>query len=60
MTDLNDEVVGQITSAIYSPRLNCNIGMSMIRKTHWDYGSSLLVHTPDGMVRDAMVSELPF
>ena len=37
-----------------------NIGMSMIRKTHWDYGSSLLVHTPDGMVRDAMVSELPF
>ena len=60
VTDLNDEVVGQITSAIYSPRLNCNIGMSMIRKTHWDYGSSLLVHTPDGMVRDAMVSELPF
>jgi len=40
--------------------LNCNIGMSMIYKTHWDYGTALLVHTPDGMVRDAVVSKLPF
>ena len=60
VTDLDGVPVGQITSGIYSPRLNCNIGMSMIRKTHWDYDTALLVHTPDGVVRDAMVSKLPF
>jgi len=60
VTDLHGVPVGQITSGIYSPRLNCNIGMSMIHKTHWDYDTSLLVHTPDGLVRDAVVSKLPF
>ena len=60
VTDLDGVPVGQITSGIYSPRLSCNIGMSMILKTHWDYGTALLVHTPDGIVRDAIVSKLPF
>jgi hypothetical protein len=31
----------------------------MIRKTHWNYDTALLVQTPDGMVRDAVVSKLP-
>jgi dimethylsulfoniopropionate demethylase len=60
VTDLHGVPVGQITSGIYSPRLNCNIGMSMILKTHWNYDTALLVHTPDGLVRDAVVSKLPF
>ena len=60
VTDLHGVPVGQITSGIYSPRLNCNIGMSMILKTHWNYDTALLVHTPDGLVRDAVVSRLPF
>jgi dimethylsulfoniopropionate demethylase len=60
VTDLHGVRVGQITSGIYSPRLNCNIGISMINKTHWDYDTALLVHTPDGLVRDAVVSKLPF
>jgi len=60
VTDLDGVPVGQITSGIYSPRLNCNIGMSMILKTHWDYDTALLVHTPDDVVRDAVVSRLPF
>jgi dimethylsulfoniopropionate demethylase len=52
--------VGQITSGIFSPRLNCNVGLSMIASTHWDIGTSLIVHTPDGMARDAVVCNLPF
>ena len=46
-------VVGQITSGIYSPRLGCNVGMSMVEKSHWDFGTRLYVYTPDGAVRDA-------
>ena len=52
--------VGQITSGIFSPRLDCNVGLSMILRSHWDVGTSLVVHTPDGMARDAIVSVLPF
>jgi dimethylsulfoniopropionate demethylase len=52
--------VGQITSGIFSPRLDCNVGLSMILRSHWDVGTSLVVHTLDGMARDAIVSVLPF
>jgi len=53
-------VVGQITSGIYSPRLGCNVGMSMVEKSHWDFGTRLYVYTPDGVVRDATVEPFPF
>ena len=53
-------VVGQITSGIYSPRLGCNVGMSMVEKSHWDFGTRLYVHTPDGAVRNATVEPFPF
>jgi hypothetical protein len=32
----------------------------MILRSHLDVGTSLVVHTPDGMARDAIVSVLPF
>ena len=54
------QAVGQITSGIYSPRLACNVGMSMIEKSYWDFGTRLFVHTPDGVVRDATVEPFPF
>ena len=52
--------VGQITSGIFSPRLGSNVGLSMVANSHWDIGTSLVVHTPDGMAREATISELPF
>lgn len=52
--------LGQITSGIYSPRLQCNVGMSMIVRSHWDVDTPLVVHTPDGKARDGAVSKLPF
>jgi hypothetical protein len=32
----------------------------MVASTHWDIGTSLVVHTPDGLAREATVSALPF
>ena len=60
VTGLDGQPIGQITSAIYSPRLKYNVGMSMIMKTHWQPGTAILVHTPDGIIHDALVSKLPF
>ena len=60
VTTTDGTQVGQITSGIFSPRLDCNVGLSMILRSHWDLGTSLVVHTPDGMARDAIVSVLPF
>jgi dimethylsulfoniopropionate demethylase len=55
-----DEIVGQITSGIYSPRLGCNVGMSMIEKSHWEFGTRLYVHTPDGKTHNGTVEPFPF
>ena len=60
VTTTDGTQVGQTTSGIFSPRLDCNVGLSMIFRSHWDVGTSLVVHTPDGMARDAIVSVLPF
>lgn len=60
VTTTDGTQVGQITSGIFSPRLDCNVGLSMILRSHWDVGTSLVVHTPDGVARDAIVSALPF
>jgi dimethylsulfoniopropionate demethylase len=52
--------IGQITSGIYSPRLQSNIGISMIPKTHWQVGTPVVVHTSDGYSRQGVVSNIPF
>lgn len=52
--------VGQITSAIWSPRLKRNVGLSLIDRDYWSVGQSVVVHSSDGQVRDGVVSGLPF
>ena len=56
----NDEKIGQITSAIYSPRINKNIGLAMILKKYWNKGNKLIIHTPDGKRRNGIITSLPF
>ena len=51
--------VGQITSAIWSPRLECNVGQSMIDRAFWDAGQAVTVHVQDGSVSDGVVTTLP-
>ncbi|WP_282610898.1 dimethylsulfoniopropionate demethylase [Pelagibius sp. Alg239-R121] len=52
--------IGQITSAAYSPRLECNVGLSMIERGYWEPGRAVTVHSSDGLVRPGEVSKLPF
>jgi aminomethyltransferase len=50
---------GEITSAIYSPRLTKNIGYAMLPIEHTAPGTALKVDTPDGE-RNAVVVPMPF
>ncbi len=60
VTSHDGKPLGQITSGIYSPRLDCNVGLSMIIRSHWEVGTPVVVHTPDGKEREGSVSALPF
>ena len=51
--------VGEITSAVYSPRLRKNIGYAMVPAEHAALGAKLRVQTADGE-RSATVVEMPF
>ncbi len=50
------KVVGQVTSAAWSPDFGTNVAIGMVRMTHWDAGTAVQVATPAG-VRDAVVQE---
>lgn len=48
--------VGHVTSAAWSPDFNTNVAIGMVRMTHWDPGTELMVETQDGP-RPACVHE---
>ncbi|MGB1254853.1 MAG: dimethylsulfoniopropionate demethylase [Thiolinea sp.] len=52
--------VGQITSGIYSPRLQQNVGQSMMERGFWDAGQRVIVCLPDGSKCQGEVVEMPF
>ena len=52
--------VGQITSAIHSPRLRANVALGMIAEDFWDPGQPVRVHSADGKTRQGFVTALPF
>jgi aminomethyltransferase len=51
--------VGQVTSAVYSPRLKKNIGYAMVSAKHAAPGTALTIETPGGE-RSAIVVAMPF
>ncbi len=53
------EAIGFVTSAVYSPRLNRNIGYAMLPTASAELGTGLSVTTPDGD-RTANVVPRPF
>jgi aminomethyltransferase len=53
------EAVGHVTSALYSPRLEANIGYAMLPALHADLGTKLVVDTPLGEATAAVVP-MPF
>ncbi len=52
--------VGHITSAIYSPRLQKNIGFAMLAAEHGELGAGLTVMLPERGPREAVVIPKPF
>src|SRR5262249_4619816 len=57
---VNGAGVGKVTSAIYSPRLEKNIGYAMLPVAHTALGTSLTVAIPGASARKATVVPRPF
>ena len=53
------DAIGFVTSAVYSPRLNRNIGYAMLPTASAELGTRLSATTPDGE-RAAKVVPRPF
>ena len=53
------EVVGQVTSAVHSPRLNQNIALAMVAKDHCAVGTRLTISL-SGISRNAEIVPKPF
>ena len=58
--DADGPQIGQITSAGWSPRLERNVGLSMIDRGYWEPGHKVTVLCADGAKRRGTVSALPF
>lgn len=56
---MNDEEVGVVTSAVYSPRLERNIALAMVSLESADKQSELIVYSSSGD-RPAKVVDVPF
>lgn len=56
---VSGENVGEVTSAVYSPRLEQNIALAMVSLDYAEIGTELDVQTPAGQVRAAVVNK-PF
>ncbi|MEX3007627.1 dimethylsulfoniopropionate demethylase [Hoeflea sp. TYP-13] len=52
--------VGQMTSAAWSPRLKCNVGLAMIDRSYWDTGREVIVTSADENRHLGQISDLPF
>jgi len=55
-----DNSVGHISTAIWSPRLACNVALGMLNREYWNHGQAVVVHCADGTARSGEVVELPF
>ena len=44
--EVNGEVIGKVTSAVYSPRLKKNIALAMVASAHSDVGTTSNVQLP--------------
>ncbi len=50
-------VVGRISSAAWSPDYDTNVAIGMVRMTHWDPGTQVMVETPDGTRKAEVLEE---
>jgi len=57
--EVDSKMVGKVTSAVYSPRLEKNIALAMIESEHSHIGQNVKVHI-DGEFYEATICETPF
>ena len=57
---VNDDQVGEITSAAWSPRLKRNVGLAMVARDFWEPGQHVMVETPSGPDFGGEICNLPF
>ncbi len=50
-------VVGRISSAAWSPDFDTNVAIGMVRMTHWDPGTQVMVEAPDGTRKAEVLEE---
>ena len=54
------EIIGRITSGIFSPKYKKNIGLSMILKDYWRENQKIIVETFNGRLVSGVITTLPF
>lgn len=52
--------VGHVTTAVWSPRFECNVALGMLESGHWHEGTRVSIATESGDVRNGIVTSLPF
>ena len=57
---VENKKIGEITSAIWSPRLKKNVGLSLIDQKYWSAQQPVKVHCQDDKIRSGEISYLPF
>ncbi len=55
----DDKIIGKVTSAVFSPRLEKNVALAMVDKNFSKIGLKLSVEI-NGVLRDAIIVEKPF
>lgn len=56
---VNGLKAGHISTAIWSPRQQCNVSLGMLKRDYWSKGQTVTVACSDGTHRDGQVSLLP-
>ena len=56
---LNGKIIGQITSAMYSPRKKANVSIGMVKRKYWGYDNEITVDCLDGEIRKGKISTFP-
>ena len=56
---LDGKKIGQLTSGMYSPRLEANVAVGMIVRDFWEYKGPLEVNCLDSLKRNGTISAFP-
>lgn len=56
---VDGECVGEISTAIWSPRFEHNVALAMLEKGFWEAGTQVEVASSDGLIRKGFLTDLP-